>query len=63
MAERAIYIRGLGGYCEPVGGAAPELGPLVKETLGAQVRRIGRFVQLALIGAARSLTGDRKSVV
>jgi hypothetical protein len=58
MIERAILIRGLGGYYGAVADAPPELGPLVKETLGAQVRRIGRFVQLALIGAARSLDGQ-----
>jgi hypothetical protein len=54
MAERAIFIRGCGDYYAPVSDTPPELGPLVKETLGAQVRRVGRFVQLALIGAARS---------
>lgn len=55
MAERAIFIRGCGGYYAPVPGALPDLGPLVKETLGAPVRRVGRFVQLALIGAGRCL--------
>ena len=57
MTERAIFIRGGGDYYFTVSDTPPELGPLVKETLGAQVRRIGRFVQLALIGAARSFNG------
>jgi hypothetical protein len=57
MAERAIFIRGCGDYYAAVSDTPPELGPLVKETLGAQVRRVGRFVQLALIGAARSFNG------
>jgi hypothetical protein len=57
MTERAIFIRGGGDYYAAVSDTPPELGPLVKETLGAQVRRIGRFVQLALIGAARSFNG------
>lgn len=58
MAKRAIFIRGCGDYYAAVADAPPELGALVKETLGAQVRRIGRFVQLALIGAARSFNGE-----
>jgi hypothetical protein len=58
MANRPIFIRGCGDYYAPIADTPPELGPLVKQTLGAQVRRVGRFVQLALIGAARSF-GDQ----
>ncbi|MBI1358769.1 MAG: hypothetical protein GC155_00625 [Alphaproteobacteria bacterium] len=59
MAERAIFIRAAGDYYAQADEALPELGPLVKQTLGAQVRRVGRFVQLALIGAARCV-GQRQ---
>ncbi len=58
MTRRPILIRGCGDYYAPISETPPELGPLVKETLGAQVRRVGRFVQLALIGAARSFGGQ-----
>ena len=58
MTKRAIFIRGCGDYYAPISDAPGELGPLVKEALGAQVRRVGRFVQLALIGAARSFNGE-----
>lgn len=35
--------------------ALPPLKDLVKETIGETVRRVGRFIQLALIGAGRCL--------
>lgn len=57
MVERSILIRSCGDYYADVRETPPELGPLVKEALGAPVRRVGRFVQLALIGAARCMAG------
>jgi hypothetical protein len=53
-----IAIVAHGHYAEPVnasshGSALPELKTLVKSVIGENVRRIGRFIQLALIGAGR----------
>jgi hypothetical protein len=45
-----------GHYSKPVDGVLPPLKELVKETTGESVRRVGRFIQLALIGAGRCLT-------
>lgn len=44
-----------GHYSENVEDALPPLKELVKETMGESVRRVGRFIQLALIGAGRCL--------
>ncbi len=46
-------IAGIGDYVSEEGGDLTDLKPIVKATLGAPVRRIGRFISLALIGAAR----------
>lgn len=49
-----LHILAAGSYCEIVSGeAAPSLKELVKESTGVAVRRVSRFVQLALIGAGR----------
>jgi len=48
-----ITIRAAGDYYAPVDGEPPDVRELSKQTLGKQVRRVGRFIQLALIGAAR----------
>jgi len=48
-----IWIRSAGDYCQPVEGDLPDLKGLVQEVAGAQVRRVGRFIRLALIGAGR----------
>ncbi len=48
-----IVIRAHGDYYAPVDGEPPDVRELSKQTLGKQVRRVGRFIQLALIGAAR----------
>jgi len=48
-----LYIHRTGNYYERVDGEPPELKALVQETLGVHVRRVGRFIQLALIGAGR----------
>ena len=52
MAD-AIRIRSSGDYCAAVDGELAPLKELVRATLGEPVRRIGRFIQLALIGAGR----------
>jgi hypothetical protein len=49
-----LYIATCGDYIEAVGNDAPmDLKPLVAEAVGSPLRRIGRFIQLALIGAGR----------
>jgi len=53
-----IIIRAFGDYYAPVGGAPPDVRELSKQTLGKQVRRVGRFIQLALIGAARCVGAE-----
>lgn len=47
------YIVAQGAICEDVEDELKPLKELVKEAVGENVRRIGRFTQLALIGAAR----------
>ena len=51
----ALYITAAADYYERIGdGASPaDLKPLVVDAVGASVRRIGRFIQLALIAAGR----------
>jgi hypothetical protein len=48
------YIVAVGSYYEPVGNELPPLKKLVQETVGSNIRRVGRFIQLALIGAGRA---------
>ena len=50
-----IYISAAADYVERIDDAASptDLKPLVAEAVGAPIRRIGRFIQLALIGAGR----------
>ena len=47
-----------GHYAEKIEDALPPLKELVKEATGEPVRRVGRFIQLALIGAGRCLTAN-----
>jgi hypothetical protein len=51
----ALYITSCGDHVERIVDDQPpaDLKPLVAEAVGAPVRRIGRFIQLALIGAGR----------
>lgn len=51
----ALYITSVGDYVEAMSADTPasDLKPLVAEAVGTPVRRIGRFIQLALIGAGR----------
>ncbi len=50
-------IAGIGDYVQEEGAELTDLKPILKATLGQPVRRIGRFIALALIGAARCLEG------
>lgn len=51
----ALYINACGDHVEPIEShaSAADLKALVAAAVGAPVRRIGRFIQLALIGAGR----------
>lgn len=51
-------IAGIGDYVSVEDGALTDLKPILKADLGQPVRRIGRFISLALIGAARCLAGQ-----
>lgn len=54
MMPLDLAILSAGSYCDTVSGEAPTvLKDLVKESTGVSVRRVSRFVQLALIGAGR----------
>ena len=52
-----MRIAATGSYCREVTGDPPALKALARETTGVHVRRVGRFVQLALIGAGRCVSG------
>ena len=52
-----MRIIATGSYCHEVSGEPPPLKSLLQEATGLSVRRIGRFVQLALIGAGRCVNG------
>jgi 3-oxoacyl-(acyl-carrier-protein) synthase len=53
--SRAIYIASAADYVEQIDRdvVASDLKSLVADAVGTPVRRIGRFIQLALIGAGR----------
>lgn len=48
-----ISIRAVGEYYGAVDETPPDLKALTKEVTGAPIRRVGRFIKLAVIGAAR----------
>jgi hypothetical protein len=50
-------IVGTGDYCAPAGEQLPDLKPHVLSATGVAVRRVGRFIQLGLIGAGRAVAG------
>jgi hypothetical protein len=52
-----VYVRAHGDYCELIGDTLPDLKDLVAESVGQPIRRISRFMQLALIGACRCARG------
>lgn len=57
MSKPDIRVRAFGDYRETLNGAPPDLRTLTKDVTGKPVRRVGRFIQLGLIGAARCV-GD-----
>ena len=52
-----MRIIATGSYCREVSVELPPLRSLAREATGFSVRRIGRFVQLALVGAGRCVSG------
>lgn len=50
---REVSIRAWGDYYALVEDTPPDLRALTKEATGKPVRRVGRFIQLSLIGACR----------
>jgi hypothetical protein len=52
-----IRIIATGSYSGEVSGEPPPLKSLARETTGVHARRVGRFVQLALVGAGRCVSG------
>lgn len=53
MSKADISIRAVGDYYAAVTEAPPDLRTLTKDVTGKPVRRVGRFIQMGLIGAAR----------
>jgi hypothetical protein len=53
----ALRIIATGSYCREVKDEPPPLKLLAREATGTSERRIGRFVQLALVGAGRCVNG------
>ena len=51
---KPIYIMKTGSYCENIENELPRLKQTVFDSTGKQIRRITRFIELALIGAARA---------
>ena len=54
----AIAVRAAGDYEALVAETPPDVRKLAKEVTGKEVRRIGRFIQLGLIGAARCVGAE-----
>lgn len=54
----ATWVCALGDYCNPVYDDPPALKSLVRDVLGEPVRRIDRFIELALIGAGRCIAAE-----
>src|SRR5260221_12806658 len=52
-----VSILASGSYVGDVAGELPSLKALAAQATGDSVRRISRFVQLALVGAGRCLSG------
>lgn len=52
-------IYAAGDHYHAVGDSLPELKALTQATTGKAFRRIGRFIQLALIGASRCILGKK----
>lgn len=58
MQPSAIRIGASGGYYDEPGEVPVDLKPLVLAATGKSVRRVGRFIQLALVGAGRCVAGS-----
>lgn len=56
-----LFISAAGDYCERCDGGDIDFKPLVADAVGQPVRRVGRFIQLALIGAGRCAKAARLS--
>jgi hypothetical protein len=54
---RPVHILATGSYVASVSDEPPPLKSLATESTGVVVRRVGRFVQLALVGAGRCVDG------
>jgi hypothetical protein len=52
-----MQIHACGDYYQPVTGEPAELKSALREVVTQPVRRIGRFIQLALVGAGRCVRG------
>lgn len=52
-----MQIYAAGHYYAPVAGELPDLKAPLQAAIGESVRRVGRFIQLALIGAGRCAQG------
>ena len=52
-----MYLRAHGEIIHAVNDTLPELKDLVVEAVGQPIRRISRFMQLAIIGAGRCARG------
>ena len=53
----SVSIVSAASYVDRAAGALPSLKALAEEDTGHSVRRISRFVQLALVGAGRCVGG------
>lgn len=58
MQRSVIRIGASAGYDDEPGEIPIDLKPLVLAATGKSVRRVGRFIQLALVGAGRCVTGS-----
>jgi hypothetical protein len=54
-----MYLRSVGEIVYPIQESLPELKDLVVDAVGQPMRRISRFIQLALIGAGRCTRGTQ----
>ena len=59
MSTTEFVIRAHGDYYAAIEDEPADVRALAKQTLGVQVRRVGRFILLALIGAARCVGAEK----
>ena len=58
---KPLYITKTGNYCQNIEDHLPHLKPTVFSSTGKHVRRVTRFIELALIGAGRAASNLPKS--